>query len=199
MAYLSENSIFTPLTPKLLEESSGFSCGNADLDEFFLNDSVGFSEDLFGKTYCFCSTKDVGEILCAFTVSNASIFTVHLPNARKKKISKSLPYVKRDLIYPAVLIGRLGISMKYQHHHIGSELMDFIKTWFVDPYNKTGCRYIIVDAYNTEIPLSFYRKNGFDFIFSTEEQEKQYRKITTEDNLKTRLMFFDLITIKPLT
>ena len=74
--------------------------------------------------------------------------------------------------------------------------MDFIKAWFVDPFNKTGCRYLIVDAYNTEVPLAFYLKNGFDFVFSTEEQEKEYRCIISDRKLKTRLMFFDLIVIR---
>ena len=62
--------------------------------------------------------------------------------------------------------------------------------------NKTGCRYLIVDAYNSEIPLAFYKKNGFDFIFSTEEQEKDYSKIVSDEPLRTPLMFFALILIK---
>ena len=44
--------------------------------------------------------------------------------------------------------------------------------------------------------MGFYKKNGFEFMFSTEEQEKSYRGITSEAPLKTRLMFFDLILIK---
>ena len=36
----------------------------------------------------------------------------------------------------------------------------------------------------------------FDFMFSTEEQEKAYREIVSDMPLKTRLMFFDLILIK---
>lgn len=65
--------------------------------------------------------------------------------------------------------------------------------WFTEPDNKTGCRYLVVDAYNAEIPLSYYRKNGFTQLFSTEEQEKEYRNISSEGTLTTRLMFFDLI------
>ena len=107
------------------------------------------------------------DIVCAFTVSNASIFTKYLPNARKKKVGKHVPHIKQDLIYPAVLIGRLGISTKFQHLHIGTEVLDFIKSWFVEPYNKTGCRYLVVDAYNEDVPVAFYKKNGFDFMFST--------------------------------
>ena len=196
MGYLAENAVFMPLTKTVLEESGKFTCGNEDLDDFFQNDSIAYAEDLFGKTYCFRMKGETKELLCAFTVSNASIFTMLLPNARKKRVAKNVSYVKRDLIYPAVLIGRLGISTKYQKHHIGTELMNFIKSWFVDSSNKTGCRYLIVDAYNSEIPLAFYKKNGFDFIFSTEEQEKDYRKIVSDEPLRTRLMFFDLILIK---
>ena len=73
--------------------------------------------------------------------------------------------------------------------------MNFIKSWFVDTSNKTGCRYLIVDAYNSDIPLAFYKKNGFDYIFSTEEQERDYRKIISNEKLKTRLKFFDLLLI----
>ena len=196
MGYLAENAVCMPLTKTILEESDKFTCGNEDLDDFFQNDSIAYAEDLFGKTYCFQMKENVKELLCAFTVSNASIFTMLLPNARKKKVAKNVSYVKRDLIYPAVLIGRLGISTRYQQHHIGTELMNFIKSWFVDSSNKTGCRYLIVDAYNSDIPLAFYKKNGFDFIFSTEEQEKDYRKIVSDEPLRTRLMFFDLILIK---
>ena len=34
-----------------------------------------------------------------------------------------------------------------------------------------------------------------DFMFSTEEQEKQYRNISDDSPLNTRLMFFDLMQI----
>ena len=114
----------------------------------------------------------------------------------RKRFGKHVPHIKQDLIYPAVLIGRLGISTKFQHLHIGTEVMDFIKSWFVEPYNKTGCRYLVVDAYNEDVPVAFYKKNGFDFMFSTEEQEKSYRGIVSDKPLKTRLMYFDLILIK---
>ena len=33
---------------------------------------------------------------------------------------------------------------------------------------------MVVDAYNEDVPVAFYKKNGFDFMFSTEEQEKSY-------------------------
>jgi len=73
--------------------------------------------------------------------------------------------------------------------------MDFIKSWFIDPNNKTGCRFIVVDAYNETIPIKYYRNNDFEFLFSTEEQEKEYMGLLEVDTLKTRLMYFDLIEL----
>ena len=196
MGFLADKCIFAPLTEEIITEATAFSCGNDDLDDFFHRDSIVYSLEHFGKTYCFYMEGNPTEVVCAFTVSNASIFTNRLPNARKKKVSKQVPYEKQDLIYPAVLIGRFGIDIHYQHKHIGSELMSFIKVWFIEPANKTGCRYLEVDAYNTDTPLSFYKSNGFDYIFSTEEQEKEYRNIMSDNPLKTRLMFFDLMRIE---
>jgi hypothetical protein len=41
--------------------------------------------------------------------------------------------------------------------------------------------------------LNFYQKNGFITVFSTEEQEQEYKKIDTSITLNTRYMFFDMI------
>lgn len=183
------------LSEDVIKEANDFSCGHPDLDDFFHNDCIEYSRALFGKSYCFHSKSDRKDIICAFTVSNASIFTNRLPNSRKKKIGRIIPFEKRDLLYSAVLIGCLGINSKYQRCHVGSELMDFIKVWFTDFHNKTGCRYLVVDAYNTEIPIPYYKKNGFEFMFSSEGQELECRIISDDESLKTRLMYFDLIRI----
>ena len=143
------------------------------------------------KGFSFDQTSYSNDIICVFFVSNTQSFTL----LKKEKIGKEIPHSKQDINYPAVLIGRLGINIAYQHLHVGSELMNFIKMWFIEPNNKTGCRYLVVDAYNTEIPIAFYKKNGFDFIFSTETQEMEYRNIKSDQPLRTRLMYYDLIRL----
>ncbi|NBR15320.1 MAG: N-acetyltransferase, partial [Crocinitomicaceae bacterium] len=40
-----------------------------------------------------------------------------------------------------------------------------------------------------------YKKNGFEFLFSTEDQEKQNLVLEQSQTLKTRLMVFDLIKL----
>ena len=158
---------------KVIADCSPFSCGNADLDEFFQHDAPLYSRQMLGKSYCFRLDENPSVIVCAFTLSNDSIRVDMLPNSREKKVQKSIPYSKQMRRYPGVLIGRLGINVEFAHRGIGSELMEFIKSWFIDTGNKTGCRFLIVDAYNEEIPLGYYLKNGFTFLFSTESQEAE--------------------------
>lgn len=70
--------------------------------------------------------------------------------------------------------------------------MTFIKDWFRHEDNKTGCRFIVVDAYNEEKVLRYYSQNGFLPLYKTEEMEKRYYDIPQNESLKTRLLYFDL-------
>lgn len=194
MGFLKDNCIFSVFDENVLLNVAAFHCGDDDLDDFFQNEAIAYSHQLLGKSYCFQLEKHPEVIVCAFTVANASMRVDHLPNARKKKIIKNIPHIKEHKSYPAVLVGRLGVNMDYQSNHIGHELMNFIKSWFVDPLNKTGCRFIVVDAYNNEKTISYYRQNNFDLVFTTEQQECMALGLL-EEVLHTRFMYFDLITI----
>ena len=97
--------------------------------------------------------------------------------------------------YPATLIGRFGVSNDFGGRGIGTELMEFIKKRMLLPSYLTVCRFLTVDAYNNETVLKFYEKNGFKCIFSTEKQEKEHIGLPPERDLKTRLMYFDLLPL----
>lgn len=129
----------------------------------------------------------------SFTLANAGIRVNDLPNSRKKKIETNIPHVKVMKDYPAVLVARLGVSKHFRSLHIGSDILSYIKLWFLDPYNKTGCRFMIVDAYNEPTTIAFYEQNGFNTVFSTEQQEKDYRHLESDIPLSTRLMYYDLM------
>lgn len=195
MEFLLEKCTFTHCDEKLLSGCSPFDCGHADLNDFFRNDAVLYSQDLVGKTYCFTLDEDPSAIVCAFTVSNDSIKTTHLPGSRRRRVSKGIARVKQMNTYPAVLIGRLGVNLNFKRKGIGRELMDFIKGWFRNSTNKTGCRFVVVDAYNEAEPLGYYVNNGFDFLFTSEDQEREYLRLPKGRPLSTRLMFFDLILL----
>lgn len=199
MGFLNDKCTLTLYTQKIINECEPFDCDHDDLNDFFWNDVENYSSELLGKTYCFLLDENPSIIVCAFTISNDSIKTTYLPNARKKKVNKIIPNQKRMRSYPAVLIGRLGVHKNFRkiegEDNISKQLMDFIKSWFIDVSNKTGCRFIVVDSYNEYKALNFYQKNDFIYLFSSEEQEREFTNITKNSNLKTRLLFFDLIVL----
>lgn len=195
MGFLEDNCTFYVLSQDLLESCSQFDCGHGDLNDFFTNDSQNYSSQLLGKSYCFLLDENPQEIVCAFTISNDSIKTNFIPKPKRNKLNRKIPNVKRTRSYPAVLIGRLGVNKNHKNKGVGRELMDFIKSWFIDSENKTGCRFVVVDSYNEEGPLAYYQKNGFQFLFNTEEEEKDYMSLDMDEPLSTRLMHFDLIVL----
>jgi GNAT superfamily N-acetyltransferase len=195
LGFLSDNCTFSILSGEIISGCEPFDCGHTDLNDFFTNDVQNYSNELLGKSYCFRLDENPKVIVCAFTVSNDSIKANFLPNNRRQKVSKSIPRQKQFRSYPAVLIGRLGVSDSYKKKGIGRELMDFIKSWFIDSNNKTGCRFVVVDSYNEAGPLNYYTRNDFVPLFSTEDQERTYTGVPVGIALKTRLMYFDLIIL----
>ena len=174
-------------------ETLTFSCGDKDLDDFFNHDAIKYEQQLLGKSYCFRLDSDNSVVVCAFTLSNSSVDARNLPNNRRRKLTENIPHEKTLSSYPATLIGRLGVDKELGGKGIGTELIDFIKSWMLDRSNKTACRYLTVDAYNNAPVLKFYGMNGFKTLFSSETQEKEYIGLPPEKELKTRLMYFDLM------
>ena len=75
MGFLLDKCSFSPLDEEVIAGCRPFSCGNADLDEFFQHDAPLYSKQM------------------------------------------------------------LGINVDFAHRGIGSELMEFIKSWFIDAGN----------------------------------------------------------------
>lgn len=177
------------------DELRSFACGDSDLDEFFHKEAHLYDAQMLGKTYFFATKGNTPRIVCAFTLANDSIKAALIPNASRNKIQRKIPNSKRTRSYPAVLIGRLGVAGEFQgsHNGIGSQVIDYITAWFCHPENKTGCRFLVVDAYNKPKVLHFYEKNGFRFLYATEELEKEAYHIDIEERLESRMMYLDLI------
>ncbi len=154
-----------------------FDCGDSDLNEFFAIDSMAYGKQLLSVTYVLKIEQTIGAF---FSVSNDSIKTKDISSRSKKdRLLKPIPRPKRHPSMPAVKVGRLAVSEEIKGTGIGTSILDFIKVWFTQG-NKTGCRFIIVDAYIHAV--NFYEKNGFKFLVASDSDEK------------TRLMYFDLIT-----
>lgn len=191
---LEEDCVLVKLNQDLLANCQKFECGNPDLDEFFNEDAIHYDIELLGKTYCWILREKPDTILAAFTIANDSIKTHGMPNSVRNRIQRSVANPKRGRTYPAVLIGRLGVNLMIQGkgEHIGTQTMDFIKKWFRSEDNKTGCRFIVVDAINDRATIGYYIHNGFKPIYNDESVEKEFFGIEDDEVLRTRMMYFDL-------
>ena len=183
-----------PFTKEVKEYCELFTCGDHDLDDFFNNDVFLYEKELLGKSYCWINKSNDREIVAIATLAYDGIKTNNLDNPSRNSFQRKIPQQKRHRSYPAVLIGRLAVNKSFQGQglNVGSQLMQALKYWFVDENNKAACRYVLVDAYNTEATLHFYVKNGFKPLFKTEYAEKESFAIDTSEKLKSRIMFFDL-------
>ncbi len=177
----TRNSIFTDdgfLFSKVLDfsEFSNFDCGNDDLNDFIRNDAGRHQSELMAETYSFSYEKAPILPFAFVSLSNDTI------RWRGSQIQMdTIPEGLRYTELPAVKIGRLGVRKEYQCKDVGTALINLVKELFRRE-NRTGCRFITVDAYNEEPVLRFYRKNGFDYY-----HERDVSK-------RTRIMFFDLKT-----
>jgi len=158
---------------------TGFDCGDQDLNEFLLQDCKEYMSELLAVTYL---VKDSGRSAAFFSLANDKLTCDPIsPEDRAgwNKLSRTIPNKKRRKTYPAVKLGRLGVCDTYQRRGLGTRILDWLKISFITN-NKTGCRFVTVDAYNNPKTVQFYEKNGFRFLTSAD---------ATAD---TRQMYFDL-------
>lgn len=133
------------------QDLEGFSCGDDDLDEFFKSDAILYDKQLLGKTYYF-QTKDTKRVLGVVTVSNDSIKASLISNTIRNRLQRKIPNAKRTRNYPAILIGRLGVSKDVRGANIGSQIIDYIKYWLLVPQIKVDVdllwwRHITIQRY----------------------------------------------------
>ena len=149
-------------------------CENEDLNDFFINESGKYQKELLAKTYCWIDEEN--NPIAMVSLSNDNI---ELTGTKKRKLFERSKHFR---YYPAVKIGRLGVDKEYKRLGLGSQILSFLKIFFVIK-NKTGCRFLTLDAYNDKKVLDFYLKNGFIFLHDKDKNDD------------TRIMYFDLITI----
>lgn len=191
---LEKDAIMRPYSREVAAYCNPFYCKDEDLDEFFAQDAILYDDELLGRTYAWIETNDLTKIVGMVTLANDSVKTKLMASTARNRFQRNVSNAKRGRSYPAVLIGRLGVSEECRGKgwNIGSQIMDFLKDWFRSNDNKTGCRFIVVDAYNNERTLNFYLKNGFKMLYKTEDEERTFFELEPEAPLATRFMYFDL-------
>lgn len=155
-----------------------FDCGDEDLNDFIINDAPLYRKTLLAITYVLVQ-KETDRIVAYFSVANDRISIKDFPTNTDFNRFRKHRFVneKRLKSYPAIKLCRLGIDKSIQGQQVGTFIIDFVSTLFITD-NKSGCRFLTVDAYINALP--FYLKNDFAFLSSEDE------------NQHTRLMYLDL-------
>ena len=155
-----------------------FDCGDADLNNFILNEASLYNKERLAVNYVLKANENEKEIAAFFSLSNDKIAITDFENKNKyNRFSRRFNNRKRLKSYPAVKIGRLGVSNLMKGKRVGSFIINFIKSYFIIN-NKAGCRFLTVDSYSDAIP--FYKKNGFVPLNEEDAHDK------------TRMLYFDL-------
>lgn len=167
ISILQQNTIIKP-----------FLCADKDLNDFLLNDAKNYSKSLLAVTYLVENEK---ETIAYFSLFNDRILMNDEEKNIWNKINRLIDNSKRRKSYPAIKIGRLAVSKKYEKKGLGKEIVLFVEKMFVASQQKSGCRFATVDAY--ESALGFYEKMGFKYLTNKDVGQK------------TRAMYFDLLTL----
>lgn len=157
---------------------TGFDCGDADLNEWFAKDVVPSTKYLLVKSF---ELKLPGD-----SENNGPVGLVSLANdairLRDLKEIQEIPEGKYFESWPAVKIARLGVAAAFQRQGFGREMIRLIAQLFTTD-NRTGCRFITLEAYNKPPVIAFYESAGFDFMTSADIGHQ------------TRHMYFDLLRV----
>lgn len=163
------------------EKIKSFDCGDADLNDFIVNAADDYRKALLAVTYVLESPEDTGHehVIAYFSLANDRVSLSDFENNAEFNRFRRQRFVneKRIRSYPAAKICRLGVDVSARNLHIGTLLISFIKSYFIAD-NKTGCRFLTVDAYHDALP--FYYKNLFVPLNDDDKDSH------------TRLLFFDL-------
>lgn len=174
-------SVYNIRRLKKRESIESFDCGDADLNDFILKESPFYRQALLAVSYV-VENKYNYAISAYFSLANDKVALNDFESKTEFNRFRKHRFVneKRLKSYPAVKICRLGVDLSMKGQYMGTFLLNFIKSYFVID-NKTGCRFLTVDAYAGAVP--FYLKNGFI-------------PLNDEDtDADTRLLYFDLATI----
>lgn len=216
MGFLLDKCHFDRLTSEIINQCQPYKCSkDSGIDSFFHIDNddnfQDYHEEMMSNSHCFYTDNENPQMVCAFSLASSALRIDTLAKNKRREFNKQndIPFAKRRSQYPAILISQLcifdGFGRKVFGHDIGDEMMDLIKTMVMDPENDNAARFLVVDAINTPEVIGYYQRNGFEFLFASDEEEliglRGYNPVEFIENeepprCRTRLMFFDLIVLR---
>ena len=106
-----------------------FDCGDDDLNEFIVKEAPLYRKALLAMTYLLEDTE-TGKVLAYFSLANDRVSLSDFESKTEFNRFRKHRFVneKRLKSYPAVKLCRLGVSISAKGMHLGTYLIDFIKS-----------------------------------------------------------------------
>ncbi len=161
------------------DDRTGFSCGQPDLDRFFLRyaGQNQFKHHV-GVTWLAVDEEDGGGILGFATVSPSQIEANDLPPEQRKRLPR--------YPLPVLRLARLGVDPSAQGRGVGLRLLKAVFMLARQMAGDVGCVGVVVDAKAEAIP--FYARFGFEALREVIEGELGDRPKPTPMFLPLRLI-----------
>lgn len=146
-------------------DTSSFSCGRPELDEFLQKNLARQQENHVLRAYFILSDDPIPQVMGYYTLSGGCFIKTGMSNARRKQV----PY--RDT--PCILLGRLAVDQRLSGKGFGSMLVADAARRVYEAAQSVGVYAIMTEAKDGKA-AKFYE--GLGFI-----------KLNTEDS---RLLYF---------
>lgn len=156
-----------------------FDCGDPDLNEYFQQEAPLNVAELISQPYYLHESSSKETVVALIDLCNDAVRKESSKRQPGYRDVVELNEAKQFPFLPAVKLTRIGVAKEFQRHNLGSHLLNMIKQLFLTE-NRTGCRFLTVDAYNKPEVINFYEKNDFKLFYDKDRSKE------------TRSMFFDL-------
>lgn len=145
-------------------DTSSFSCGRPELDEFLKKHLARQHENHVLRAYFILSDDPVPMVMGYYTLSGGCFIKSGMSNARRKQV----PY--RDT--PCILLGRLAVDQRLAGNGFGSILVADAARRVYEAAQSVGVYAMMTEAKDAQA-ATFYEKLGFHKL-ATADQRLMY-------------------------
>jgi GNAT superfamily N-acetyltransferase len=128
-----------------------FDCGDEEVTRFLREKAPQDQERDLSRTMVLVNPKESETIVIGF-------HTLVMMQVRQEEIPNDRPRITRGI--PVILLGQLGIDVKFQGQGLGDLLLTDVQTRVAEISQKVGIRAMMLDARNERL-ATWYEKHDF--------------------------------------
>ena len=142
-----------------------FDCGDDNVNKYFYERSYEDVEIKNAQVYVFTQRE---EIIGFYTISTKSVR--FMPEGQKK-----------ELVYPVLLIGQLGVNKPFQGKAWGPLIINKALEKGDSTSKEVGCMGLIVETHNEKLIEKFYKPLGFIQVRNDKGRYTLFHRFSSEE------------------